>query len=414
MTTESTEQIFHQTFQFRAYTSRAGYQQLDRVLAQQCVLYNAALEHRRTAWKMARVRISSQDQRRELTTIRLDDPEMRAMSRRVQCGTLLRLERAFQAFFRRQAAGQNPGFPRFKSLQRWNTLEVDSPKYERAWLKFRPEAGRIYLTTKGLPKLEMRATEARCRYLQGLMNEQKWHGLTITRRGRRVVVTLTFQVVKVPGPMTGAIVGLNRGVVSTLATSDGQHIQGTLPNAKRRRRLQRQLSRAQMGSSKRQKKRAVYVNYCNRETLAKRNEIHRITSRLVADHDFIAIEDYNIPLMTRSGRGTVDEPGRNVGLRASLNRSVLEQNWGLIGQQLAYKAEWAGKRLVKVVPMYITQDCSSCGQRRAGPFPSRIFRCRNCGLTLNQDTNAAINVLRLGQAQAGAETLSPDAPQGVC
>ena len=228
-----------------------------------------------------------------------------------------------------------------------------------------------------------------------------------------VVVNLTFEVVKEPLPPTGAIVGLNRGVASTLATSEGKHIQGTLPDAKRRRKLQRQLSRAEKGSKKRQKKLAAYSNFRYRETLAKRNELHRITSKLVADHDFIVMEDFDIPAMTRSGRGTLEDPGTNVALRTWLNRSILEQGWGMIQMQLAYKAAWAGKQVAKVSPQFISQDCSTCGHRRSGPHPNRIFRCRNCGLRLNQDTNAAINVLRLGQAQAGAETVGPDAPQGV-
>ena len=407
------EKIFHQSFQLRAYTSKAGYKLLGSVLAQQCLLYNAALEHRRTAYKMAGAHINYHAQCKELTEIRKDDPDFAGLARRIQCGTLTRLDRAFQGFFRRLEAGENPGYPRFKSFRRWNTLEVDSPKYERAWLKFRPEAGRLYLTIKGLPKLEMKLPEARCRYFQELLLQNKWTSLQITRRGRKVVVNLTFEVVKEPLPATGAIVGLNRGVVSTIATSDGKHIQGSLPDAKRRRRLQRQLSRAEKGSRKRGKKLAIYSNFRYKEALAKRNELHRITSQLIADHDFIVMEDFNIPAMTRSGRGTLENPGTDVALRASLNRSILEQGWGLIQLQLAYKAEWAGKQVAKVSPQFISQDCSSCGHRRSGPHPNRIFRCRNCGLRLNQDTNAAINVLRLGQAQAGAETVSPDAPQGV-
>ena len=272
---------------------------------------------------------------------------------------------------------------------------------------------RVGISTAHSPKLEMKLPEARCRYFQELLLQKKWNSLQITRRGRRVVVNLTFEVVKEPLPPTGAIVGLNRGVASTLATSEGKHIQGTLPDAKRRRKLQRQLSRAEKGSKKRQKKLAVYSNFRYRETLAKRNELHRITSKLVADHDFIVMEDFDIPAMTRSGRGTLENPGTNVALRTWLNRSILEQVWGMIQMQLAYKAEWAGKQVAKVSPQFISQDCSSCGHRRSGPFPNRMFRCRNCGLRLNQDTNAAINVLRLGQAQAGAETVGPDAPQGV-
>ena len=135
---------------------------------------------------------------------------------------------------------------------------------------------------------------------------------------------------------------------------------------------------------------------------------------MARDYDFIALEDFDIPAMTRSAAGTIAEPGTNVSAKSGLNRSILEQNWGMLHGQLAYKAAWAGRRLVAVTPGYITQECSGCGQRRPGPFSNRRFRCRNCGLFLDQDTNAAINVLRLGQAQAGAETVSPGAPQGVC
>ena len=236
-----------------------------------------------------------------------------------------------------------------------------------------------------LPPLEIEVSPGRGSDLEQVKLQGKWNSLFITRRGRRVVVNMVFEFVKEPQPRTGAIVGLNRGVVSTVATSDGAHIQGSLPDAKRCRRLQRQLSRAEKGSGKRKKKVAIYSNFRYRETLAKRNEILRITSRLVAVHDFNAIEDYKNQAMTRSGDGTVENPGKNVGLRAQLNRSVLEQNWGLVGQQIAYEAEWAGKQFLRVSPMYISQDCSSCRHRRAGPFSNRIFRCRYCGLALNQE-----------------------------
>ena len=104
----------------------------------------------------------------------------------------------------------------------------------------------------------MKLPEDQCRYLRELNLQKKWNGLAITRRGRRVTVTLTFEVTREPLPGTGAMVGLNRGVASTLATSDGLHYHGNVPDAGRRRRLQRQLSRAAIGSRKRRKKLAVF------------------------------------------------------------------------------------------------------------------------------------------------------------
>ena len=115
------------TYRTRAYLSRAGHVRLDDVLAQQCLLYNAALEERRTAWKGHHQRISFAEQSRSLTAIRKDFPGIEgALHRRIQDATLKRLDRAFAAFHRRVQAGEAPGHPRFKSSRRWKTLEMYS------------------------------------------------------------------------------------------------------------------------------------------------------------------------------------------------------------------------------------------------------------------------------------------------
>ena len=115
------------TYRTRAYLSRAGHVRLDDVLAQQCLLYNAALEERRTAWKGHQKSISFAEQSRSLTAIRKDFPDIEgSLHRRIQDATLKRLDRAFAAFHRRAQAGEAPGHPRFKSSRRWKTLEMYS------------------------------------------------------------------------------------------------------------------------------------------------------------------------------------------------------------------------------------------------------------------------------------------------
>ena len=143
------------TYRTRAYLSRAGHVRLDDVLAQQCLLYNAALEERRTAWKQHHQRISFAEQSRSLTAIRSDFPDIEgSLHRRIQDATLKRLDRAFAAFHRRAQAGEAPGHPRFKSSRRWKTLEMYSGNARCVFVD--ESTGKGLVRIKGLPVLRFK------------------------------------------------------------------------------------------------------------------------------------------------------------------------------------------------------------------------------------------------------------------
>ena len=143
------------TYRTRAYLSAAGHVRLDDVLAQQCLLYNAALEERRTAWKQHHQRISFAEQSRSLTAIRSDFPGIEgSLHRRIQDATLKRLDRAFAAFHRRAQAGEAPGHPRFKSSRRWKTLEMYSGNARCVFVD--ETTGKGIVNIKGLPKLRFK------------------------------------------------------------------------------------------------------------------------------------------------------------------------------------------------------------------------------------------------------------------
>ena len=109
------------------------------------------------------------------------------------------------------------------------------------------------------------------------------------------------------------------------------------------------------------------------------------------------MEDLKLCNMTGSARGTVEEPGSNVKQKAGLNRSILEQSLGLITTKLRYKAEWAGIQLTAVNPVNTSKTCSGCGAVNKEKLAEyRIFRCPNCGLEMDRDLNAAINILNKG------------------
>ena len=105
--------------------------------------------------------------------------------------------------------------------------------------------------------------------------------------------------------------------------------------------------------------------------------------------------------MTRSARGTVERPGRNVAAKSGLNRSIAEQSWGIIISQLDYKTQWYGKEFVKVDPRHTSQMCSGCGVVASGNRQDKTYNCGSCGLRMDADTNAAVNILRRGLSATG-------------
>ena len=143
--------------------------------------------------------------------------------------------------------------------------------------------------------------------------------------------------------------------------SDGSTVGRRRVDNKGRRRIQRKVARQKLGSKSRQKTVAQLAKHTNREKIRNRNELHRITTQLVEKYDFFAIEDLSIISLTRSARGTLENPGQGVTIKAAANRTMLEQTWGEFAQILTYKAEGAGVSLVRVDPAYTSLTCSRCG-----------------------------------------------------
>ncbi len=95
-----------------------------------------------------------------------------------------------------------------------------------------------------------------------------------------------------------------------------------------------------------------------------------------------------------SSRGTIEEPGTNVAAKSGLNKSIAEQTWGMIRQQLSYKAEWAGRIYAEVNPRNTSRTCSQCGLLGTAQEEYRMFRCPACKQEMDRDVNAAINILK--------------------
>jgi putative transposase len=212
---------------------------------------------------------------------------------------------------------------------------------------------------------------------------------------------------------TWAEVGIDRGVANTAATSDGRLLHAPrLSEAERARlvRLQRKLARQQKGSGRRQRTKLAIARLRAKESDRVRDWVEKTTTALVKEHDLIVVEQLRIGAMTKSAKGTVEAPGRNVRAKAGLNREILARRWGQFLRRLKDKANLVGVEVIEVDPRNTSRRCSSCGHTDPESRESQSrFRCRACGQEAHADVNAALNILAAGRAATAREGV-PFAP----
>jgi len=358
-------------------------------------LYNAALEHRRTAYRMAGVTIRYGDQSAELKHIRADDPDGQGRwSFSSQQATLRRLDKAFAAFFRRVKAGQKPGFPRFKGRGWFDTVEWPKDGDGCRWDSQPEHPTATFVRLQGIGHVRVHQH----RPVRGRVKT-----ISVKREGRRWYVILSCDDVPAePLPATGAVVGLDMGVASLVTTSDGEHLANPRHLAATADRLaaaQRDLARKKRGSKRRLKAVARVAALHAKVRRQRLDHAHKAALALVRAYDVIVHEDLRIANMTRSASGTIDNPGRNVAQKSGLNRSILDAGWGVFLRVLAYKAESAGRELIAVNPANTSRTCARCGHCAAENRVTQAeFACTACGHTAHADVNAAENILRAGLA----------------
>ncbi|HUF83489.1 MAG TPA: transposase [Acidimicrobiia bacterium] len=371
---------------------------LARLLDAQRELYNAALEERRGAWRWERRRVSRFEQYRQLTGMADLRPELMGYGVTVARGTLLRLDRAFQAFYRRCRTGATPGFPRFKAASRFDSVEYPDVT---CW-RLDQANGRLRLHGVGHIKVrlhrDLRGTPKTC---------------TVRREGRRWWVTVfCIEVPARPLPSTGRSVGLDMGVANLVTTSDGDRVDNPRYGRGASNRLaaaQQTLARSKRGSARRRRV-VERVAACHRKVRNQRRDLaHKVSRRLVNAYDLIAHEDLQIQNMTRCPAPRQNADGTYLTNRASakagVNRSILDAGWGQLLRLIAYKAEEAGRTIIAVDAHHTSQTCCACGHVAAGNRPTQaVFHCQACGQVDHADINAATNILRAGLAQRfGAE-----------
>ncbi|MEV6293827.1 transposase [Streptomyces sp. NPDC051896] len=378
---------------------------LAEMLRDHCSLYNAALQERRGAYRhTSKTTIRYGEQSAQLKEIRAFDPERQGRwSFSSQQATLRRLDKAFAAFFRRIKAGQTPGYPRFRSGKRFDTVDFPKDGDGCRWDSTPHDpVTRVRLQGVGHVKVH------RHRRVVG-----KVKTISVKREGHRWYVILTAeQAAPEPLPATGSVVGIDMGISHFLADSGGKFVPNPRHGAQAATKLQaaqQALSRCKRGSNRRREA-AERVARSHRKVRRQRlDHAHKTALGLVREHDFIAHEDLQIRNMSKAPamKPAPDRPGsflpNGSGAKAGLNRSIADAGWGVFLAILAAKAEGAGRQVMAVDPRNTSRRCPECGHTAKENRPTQDkFRCVSCGHTAHADTVGALNVLRAGLARRDA------------
>jgi len=384
--------VTHRNYVFRLKVRPAERERLGHLLAMQRHLYNAALQERIDVYGKIGKSISYIDQCKSLTQVRADDPEgYGALPVNLSRGTLSVLDRAMQSFFRRVKSGDTAGFPRFRSMSRWSSLsfkEMSGLGISKTCTSF------TFAGLGGFIRI------VRHRQLpEGAVPKAAVIRETALGWELSLLVAIPLGNAEAWLPMEAnekPDIGIDVGIESFLTTSEGEHFAPLNPGrgcAGEKRSLQRSLSRKKKGSVRGRRARKRLAKHAAHEALARKDHAHKVSAMLVKRFRCIAVEDLTLKNMTRSAKGSVEEPGENVKQKSGLHRSLLDQGLGDFIFKLAYKAEYAGGKVIEVNPRGTSQQCSGCGTIVEKKLSQRFHDCPHCKLKLHRDHNAARNIL---------------------
>ena len=374
------------TYKYRLYPTRSQAEALDDQLGEARRLYNAALQERRDAWRTAGLGLNYYDQANQLKQIRAEGGLDLANFSAAQ-DVLRRVDKTYKAFFRRVKSGKGKaGFPRFKGRDRFDSYTF--PSYGDGVRLL--GSGKLRVQGVGHIKTKLhRPVEGEIKTVTLRREAGKWFTcLSVTCEPRQL-------------PESTEAVGMDAGLSVFATLSDGTEIENPRYYRESERKLriaQRKVARRKKRSRRRRKAvrelQAAHAHIRNQRS----DFHHKLACWLVARFGLIAIEDLNVK-------------GLAGGMLA---KSVHDVGWSAFFGKLAYKAEGAGRELVRVDPRGTSQTCL-CGERVPKDLSQRWHECPGCGLSLRRDHVAALLILRLGLSlRAPSSALAGFAREAVC
>jgi len=366
------------SYKFRIFPSKKQIRILNQHLEECRWLYNYCIEERREAWKKNKKSLSYFDQCLKLIDLKRNKAFLNNVYSQVLQEVVKRVDLAFKGFYRRVKNKEKPGYPRFKGKNRYNSLTY--PQLGFKFKKIDKRNGIIQLSKIGVIYVKI---------TQEIEGKLKTCTVKRSPTGKWYVI-LTCEFEPKPLPKNDKTVGIDVGVKHFVVMSDGNKIENpkfVLKEEKNLSKAQRKLSKLTKDTKRWEKQRRVVARIYERITWKRQDFIHKLSREIVNKYGVIIIEDLNVQEMVRKKKNK----------KRSLSKLISDAAWADFCHKLAYKAEWAGRQVVAVNPKYTSQTCSECGFQQKMPLNRRKFVCRNCGLELDRDHNAARNIERLGR-----------------
>ena len=360
-------------YKFRLYPTKRQARLLEETREECRWLYNQLLEQRILAYKELDLSLTKYQQTTLLPLMKLERTSLELVHSQVLQNVVDRLDKSFQAFFRRVKEGEKPGFPRFRGFHRY-----DSFCYPQSGFSF--EKGLIKLSKIGHIKIKQHRT------IQGTLKT-----CTILKEANGAwYVSLSCEVQAKPLPKNNKAIALDVGLENFATLSDGTTIQNPRFFKKDEKALgkaQRKLSKLDKGTPERRKAGKACAKIHRRIRNRRENFCHQLSRQLINEYQYICVEDLNVKEMVQG---------------SYLAKSITDASWSQFNRFLSYKAEDAGRNIGAVNPAYTSQTCSQCGHVQAKELSERLHICQVCGYEAHRDFNAARNILALGLDGLGA------------
>lgn len=367
--------MVQKTFKYRIYPGPGQRRKLEAGLESCRFLYNHLLGARKDTFEGTGYGLTLYDQNYTLPQLRSTNERLASVHSQVLQNVSVRVDLAMKAFFRRVKAKETPGYPRFRGKGRYSSFT-----YPQAGSCACIKGGKVQLSKIGLVKAIIH------RPLEG---KPKTCTVSKTSTGKWFV-TFSCEWEPTTLPPSTFAVGIDLGLTTFAALSTGERIESPKFFRKEEKvlsRIQRRLSKVELGTPERTKRRKVVARVHERIKWRRANFIHQESRKVVNRFGSIFVEDLSVNRMVHNHY---------------LAKSIMDAAWTGFINLTSIKAEWAGRKFVKVNPAYTTQDCHKCGHRQKMPLVEREYRCPCCRLVMCRDLNASLNILRLGQQSQGA------------
>lgn len=333
-------------------------------------------------------------QKRSLVPLKQDRPWYKDIHSQVLQDMVKRVKLAFDRYLGGDSNGNRSGKPRFKGKNRYRSFTY--PQASIDWI----DGNKIELPKLGAFKVI---------WHRALPEGFNVKTAIITQKADGWYITLTLEDVAIPKsapdvePTVDNSIGIDLGLEKFLADSEGefepipQHFR---KSEEKLARLQQKVSTAKKGSRAR-KLLVRKVAKLHQKIARQRKQFHCETAQKVLKRaDVVFVEDLSVKNMSRRAKPKQDEAGKFLpngqSAKSGLNKSIADAGWGQFVDILAFKAEKAGQRVVKVNPKGTSQHCSNCLNRVPKELSDRWHSCPHCGTELDRDTNAAILIKKVG------------------